>query len=1115
MKVASANRLVNPAKGVEDVFTAVSSIRSSASSRPSTAPSGGRSRAPGRVHPSVPSDSPFAMVTPVLNRSEVRAAMSAHRTYSAGRIIQPKPDESRTSRKNSAVMSSGSGGPRNHEFISTTFAWSVGPGSYSTDRPEKHTPTFEYTHPTTLGPELTGALKKISSRSSSSTTDIDHVAPRRPKPHQLRGPLISHTFAYSHVNHSREEMLKAELAAAIAKPTATTVRLLMPESSFSMKNSQSRGSTIPVGDLGYRSKLGPPSGPSLSDSIRPEWEKLQTYVPPAVIGPSAVFSSTNFISQVDDDGTPLNSQAKLKALRDAGVDVNNWVERNRFAQGRQTREAKTKRISDLNASDAVKRQRAHAYLAEKEQLAWKRYEESTLEKDLAYRAERRRRLQEQADLIRFQSSWLKLLTISTGLEVFRSLREQILRQRLQHFAARKIWNFWKAWKQRCQARIVELTSKRRPRSGFQPIRLSHNHASPNGSARGTNHTLPSTLSRALSSLQREISPRSNVSSTPATPTSHSPSLKDRGLNSLLQLQTNQMAAHVIAEFLDWSIMDRFKKLKHAMLAFRRKALTIQRWWRGHLLAQQWRLWIQAIQFMQFRERSLKAEAHHRSQRTQNRIIAANTAQATGGDNKRRSTNPTPTRQRSHSPNRSRMFSSATSSFSAHHSFHRFDDDDEKFPTVPDPDDASHVTFASDSHSVNSTVAGVTATKLAQRIWSHWLIEGEADDGTSILSSKRPLRKFHVPTRNGSSVMIHQWNSMVHLQREVFFERLRRSRMDFKAWLKSMRIAGMREELMAHSNTVKPLTPEEKAAIERGELNIAPVANRLRSRDRIVTIAGVDSSEDETSSSSSDDDSGGGGNSSNPNRRAPLTTVQHVRLSREAKLAARSNIYVPSLAGVSSFHSSRPGRREKVSSSSSTFLARLQTPHLFRLLLTDAELMAMYRAVNILIANPHIDRSRDGHVHSFHLLTHRTVDDHIYQGAPILVGQKAALKRLFHDRIATLAKDARETALAEEAAKVEQAIALSTSTPSKDDKSSLTKEPTGKNSLIQSWPDYMRTPILRSTPSLAGTSSASHTRQTSGHFIVNLTKATEANRKSTKASTKRASNYKKSFTATPQ
>jgi hypothetical protein len=1149
-------------------------------SRPQTAPMHPRSATPA---------TPFVVVTPVMHNREVLRAQTAHRTYSAG---------------------GPSGCPRNAEFVPAKVAWGLGPGSYSDEKPQKHSPTFEYakTEASFMSESASAAqLKKVQSRSSMSS-DMGHLMPKQLKPHQLKGPLLAQRHAYNGANHNKEEILKAALATALATPTVSVVHMLVPDSSFSVLKAHKHGASIPVGDIGVRGRIGPPSGPTLSASFRPQWEKLQIYVPPAVTGPCATFGQVgNLVTELDDEGRPMHSQARLKELAEQGHQVRNFVEKNRFAQRQHTAATKHARVKEVNAEIAQRRLKVQAFLVQQQAEKERALEESTRDKDVEYRAERRRKRQELAELVWKQTTWLKYIVLAQSSAALRSVRENILRHRLKVFAARKIWRFYRAWKQRSILRILEMRqaqSRQRPRSGAVPIAKARG-ASPAGTTRQLTFNLPGVVHLAtIPASPRQhsvplaggatspgISPRTMTPRTlaaagggsttsPRTPggsvihpgnISPSQLIRDRGLHSLLALQTHQHAVHVLCEFLDWALLDRFTKVKRAMLSFRRKARLIQQWWRNHLLAQQWRLWIQILQFLSYRDRALKRDHEEMRARSQEKMdsfhqsLASSAGSAIGtavvvglkGKNgqtqlavkkggsrvdtgKRSAARPSSAAVKQ--PSRSAAFdieekesSQYVTSTPPHLSGLHDLSHQHSSSAVEDPLFRSQVTFASSSsfplpdHASllpsSNTVRGAGAfrndfsqedrgnpTRVAQRVFSHWVTE-EMLPGANA-GRRRPLRKFPVPVRSAGwhptlplspHSALAQWNLLVFFQREVFRERQAIVRGKFRDWVKGMRIEGVREELLAASGTVKPLTEEERERLRvGGDISFSPTirsrlpqsqtmlvgANRWQAPGASMKVRELEESSSSSSSDSSSSDEDAGGDSahspSDPTkqRTADLRRKKHRRrddrskktdaggsggkedkmtpLKSEKRLTggsrSSSKRSLSPSRPMSPSSTKRPLSPSKKSSSPSrkhsksgpqSFLSRLQPPSFFKLLLTDAELAAMHRGANTLVQHMDPRWTREAAIHAPFLLTqrldHETAAHGSGVGPPMPVGHKQTVRRFEKEKAAA---QARENNRAEAEREASAASGVS---------SAAAAAATSSSPSVTSWPNAVRLP----------------------------------------------------------
>ena len=1097
-------------------------------------------------------DTPFAIVEPRLAIREVHLAEDSHRAYTAG----------------------GAQGrfPSRHSFASTVVSWAVGPGSYGApERVRPHTPGVSWAA-SSDGPDATGSGGHAQSAQTQKALDVIRrgntslafsslgletaetdslIGPRAMNRHAMRGPLLSQSFASSHASHSKEELLKARLQAAHAAPTVSRVHLHVATSDFG--NASRRGALFSTGaDIGYRDRVGAPSGPSLAASMRPDWQKLAVYVPPSVSGPRARLGE-EYIPELDPEtGQPLYSQARLRALAEKGVRVKNFLALNARSQGVRTAAASAAEIAARNRMLESKLERAAEILAQKQSQRRRTYEAAAREKDQQFRAERRAARQAQRDAEQFAGSWLTQIVIAESLRIFRARLHLSQLARLKRFAAKRIWKFYSKWKAGQKDKIEQIRRKRRPKakaaalmrqvtadataaaaaaaasasgtpSGSNSPRKSTGLASSGGGGGSRGGSGPTTP-RAVSSMGADgvpilpLSPLVKYSLTNSidayTPRTAEALRSKGGLAQLVAFRTNEEAAHTIIDFITWTRGDMFKRLKDAMLTFRRKARLIQRWWRNILLSNQWRLWVQTLQFLGFRDKTARVEMEHRIKTAQNKIAAVfNNPTITGATNKRPQSaaqaSPSPAGSKAR-PSSSRPKSKAEeeskqqqpSSFlisasspkaaaapsssvslalarpggwNSYQPSDAYDPvdvggagADPLSPMPPRDSGASESMLASGSSALagGASAAGgasgmfssgflssgggsvavsaspsagavrrnrapfrdpsavgeghekSTSARMAHRIYTQLLFEEDpalASDPASSSASAAPLgvrknmlKKFTVPRSIGAGSSstpvldrhssLVQWNVMIWLMKDVFNERLRHARARFRAWIKAMRIFSMREELLQHSNTVRPLTREEKEKIARGE--------EVGTNNPKVASATAASS---ATASDSDDDT------LDAPRRRLFTRVRSVA-SHSSRLSANST---------------------------SAFLSRTPTPAFFRLLLSEAEMAAIHRGVSLLLLHPDSRWLRDACVHSVHFIVLRPglgrvgnasggsmhaviqppVPHHVHQlpsppvdlsqCIPLAIGHKQAARRIAQERL--MSERARELHLETQAA----------------------------------------------------------------------------------------------------
>ena len=547
------------------------------------------------------------------------------------------------------------------------------------------------------------------------------------------------------------------------------------------------------------------------------------------------------------------------------------------------------------------------------------------------------------------------------------------------------------------------------------------------------------LSLAVQHLRTGVVPADQFSERTAL------AIREKGLGVLMAQAAAEEAAGIIVDFLRWAIHDRFKNIKEAMLTFRRKARLIQKWWRNHLLAQQWRLWIQAVQFLGFRERTTttardqqpqppqQPTARPQSATAQARMLAspnkgtAKTSKSRAGASSSRTDEEAKQQQQqqqqqqrppsqqsrrsrpsSPDPRGDRQPSSAAAYYSTVAVFRpggwdsHMPSDDYDDPSLASSADSaaaaaaaatsmgasgsSRVKFAAGAGAAGASgvrssspvlafggrrprapfrdpgglfvgeglpLERSSSSKMAQRLFAQLVFEEDilaapssttssasasaaaaaaaAPSGSAaILAKKLALKKFNVPNRLPSAPgqvvqlmdkhsSLVQWNVLMWFLKDVFAERLRMARARFRSWMRAMRIQGMREELLQLSNTVKPLTKQQKADIA----TTAALANAAATPTKPKRTRG-------------------GGDSSDSSDNEEPTPRPSARPSSSGK----------SRSGGSSF---------------SSFFSRVRSPAFFKLLLSDTEMAAMHRAMNMLLAHPDPRWLRDGSVHSVHFI----------------------------------------------------------------------------------------------------------------------------------------------------
>jgi hypothetical protein len=327
-------------------------------------------------------------------------------------------------------------------------------------------------------------------------------------------------------------------------------------------------------------------------------------------------------------------------------------------------------------------------------------------------------------------------------------------------------------------------------------------------------------------------------------------------------------------------------------------------------------------------------------------------------------------------------------------------------------------FADPAGQMNGDVIERSASaRMAQRVMTAFTYEEEhVDASPSVLSSPVAsslpavsssssscvpltrrvggMKKFVVPHRlsavsaAASQLDRHhqlvQWNVAIWLCKDVLAERMRQARVRFRQWLRVQRIQTMRDELLQHSGTVKPLTDEERQ-------RVAPTHSRTHGQ---------------TEKENTHDEHAHGTHDHGIHYQA--ATTDGVDRNHHPSSQPRS----PS---ASATRIARPAP-SPLPCTVSPFSSSVRPPSFFRLLLSSAELFALHRGANLLLS--HLDPRwlRDTTVHAPHFLLMRPRQAATHSGAyghngrdgdtrttelglftPATMGHKQNLKRLQAER----------------------------------------------------------------------------------------------------------------------
>ena len=396
-------------------------------------------------------------------------------------------------------------------------------------------------------------------------------------------PLISRQYAYNNQNHRLELVLNDQIKLLSQLSSASSSQLpgsaslsstsfLPPSSSLS-----SRGGYISHAHS-TRSQLPMPHGPSLSSSLHPNFYHYAAFVPVCERGPQYAFGT----GRSGDDELEVKrkrlleeravqrgkEQSRRRAERErreaevngeekeqlvSGVDEENACDQppvNHIRHNVTTTAAehtvasRLQRQLVLAQDEQNKRRAAHAARQALQAERDARHQSMLMRHDPAWRAQRRQQ-QEEAERARIlQHSWLLLVTVASRVEVWRRSVEHYQSVMRSERSVRTIVQ----WFRRCceRRRKQRFHHARRVIRLFWEERLAVQHF----------HDAEADKRRALD---------------------------------------------VVLSFLSWATNRRKQAVQRAFGVIETKCVVIQRAWRQYATVQKWRLLVQVLQVVQFKQ----------------------------------------------------------------------------------------------------------------------------------------------------------------------------------------------------------------------------------------------------------------------------------------------------------------------------------------------------------------------------------------------------------------------------------------------------------------------------------------------------------------------------------